>query len=101
MQSQTPRAPMLLFEFAGELFQFEQREPEFAPLPQLPPNSTACLPSLPFAFQSDDPRPHHLPNFCDQYLGRLELVRSKPSNCQKESQPEPQGRQTGVCGINF
>lgn len=39
--SQTPRAPMLLFEFVGELFQFEAREPEFADLSQLPPKIAA------------------------------------------------------------
>ncbi len=32
---------MLLFEFDGALFQFDAREPEFAPLSQLPPKSTA------------------------------------------------------------
>ena len=32
---------MLLFEFVGELFQYEAREPEDDVLPQLPPNSTA------------------------------------------------------------
>ena len=39
--SLTPRDEMLLFEFVGALFQFEHREPELAPLFQLPPNSTA------------------------------------------------------------
>ena len=39
---------MLLFEFVGELFQFEHREPEFAPSFQLPPRITANLSSLPF-----------------------------------------------------
>jgi hypothetical protein len=34
LSSQTPRAPMLLFEFVGELFQFEAREPEFDVLSQ-------------------------------------------------------------------
>jgi hypothetical protein len=47
MSSQTKRDPMLLFEFDAALFQFEQREPEFAPLFQLPPNSAAFLSSLP------------------------------------------------------
>ena len=32
---------MLLFEFVGELFQFEAREPEFDESSQRPPNSTA------------------------------------------------------------
>lgn len=39
--SLTPRDEMLLFEFVGALFQFEHREPELAPLFQLPPSSTA------------------------------------------------------------
>lgn len=38
---------MLLFEFVGELFQFEEREPQFAPLSQLPPKMTALIPMLP------------------------------------------------------
>lgn len=43
---------MLLFEFVGELFQFEQREPQFEPLSQLPPKMTALFPGLPFAVRS-------------------------------------------------
>lgn len=39
--SLTPRDEMLLFEFVGALFQFEEREPELAPLFQLPPSITA------------------------------------------------------------
>jgi hypothetical protein len=31
---------MLLFEFDGPLFQFDAREPQIAPLPQLPPKIT-------------------------------------------------------------
>ena len=46
---------MLLFEFVGELFQFEQREPEKEPLFQLPPNSAALLPSLPLLLPALDP----------------------------------------------
>jgi hypothetical protein len=42
MSSQEKREPMLLFEFDATLFQFEHREPQFAPLSQLPPRSTAC-----------------------------------------------------------
>lgn len=38
---------MLLFEFEGELFQFDAREPQFEPLFQFPPNIAACL----FPFQ--------------------------------------------------
>ena len=39
--SQAPRPPMLLFEFDGALFQFADREPEFAALFQFPPRITA------------------------------------------------------------
>ena len=41
--SQRPRAPMLLFEFDGVLFQFDAREPQFTPLSQLPPKITAHI----------------------------------------------------------
>jgi len=34
---------MLLFEFDGALFQFDAREPEFAPSFQLPPKITAHI----------------------------------------------------------
>jgi hypothetical protein len=43
------RAPMLLFEFHGVLFQLALREPELAPLFQLPPRMTA-IPSSPLYF---------------------------------------------------
>ncbi len=33
---------MLLFEFEGELFQFDAREPALTPLLQFAPNSTAA-----------------------------------------------------------
>jgi hypothetical protein len=54
---------MLLFEFVGELFQFEAREPEFAALPQLPPNSTANLSMLPPAFLLCNPGSQQAPYF--------------------------------------
>lgn len=43
---------MLLFEFDGELFQFDEREPEFTVLFQLPPRITAdpLTPSLHHAY---------------------------------------------------
>jgi hypothetical protein len=56
---------MLLFEFVGELFQFDAREPEFDALSQLPPNSTANLSMLPFAFLLRDPCAQQAPNLCD------------------------------------
>ena len=43
---------MLLFEFDGALFQFEQREPEFTVLFQLPPRITAD-PLIPFLIHDD------------------------------------------------
>lgn len=46
---------MLLFEFVGELFQFDAREPEFDVLPQLPPKLTAFLPMLPSTFLFPNP----------------------------------------------
>lgn len=75
LSSQTPRAPMLLFEFVGELFQFEEREPEFAPLFQLPPRMTASLSRLPLAFLFHDPSAHDLAHFCDQRKRCFTLVR--------------------------
>lgn len=54
---------MLLFEFDAALFQFEHREPELAPLFQLPPKSTAYLPNLPFVLPALDPCANHLANF--------------------------------------
>lgn len=74
MSSQQKRDPMLLFEFEAALFQFEQREPELAPLFQLPPKSTAYLPNLPFVLSAFYPCANHLSNFCDQHLCCLELV---------------------------
>jgi len=39
------RAPMLLFEFQGVLFQLAFRDPELEPLFQLPPKLTALPPT--------------------------------------------------------
>jgi hypothetical protein len=58
---------MLLFEFVGELFQFEQREPEFAPLFQLPPKMTALLSRLPLALLLYYPGTHDLANFGNKH----------------------------------
>lgn len=44
---------MLLFEFDGELFQFDVREPEFTVLFQLPPRITAD-PLTPFLHLCDE-----------------------------------------------
>ena len=56
---------MLLFEFVGELFQFEAREPEFDVLSQLPPNSTANLSMLPSALLLHNPGAQQTPNLRD------------------------------------
>lgn len=50
---------MLLFEFVGALFQFEQREPALAALFQLPPSRTALLPIHTFSLRSLDPTSYH------------------------------------------
>jgi hypothetical protein len=52
--SQRPRAPMLLSEFDGALFQFAQREPEFAALFQLPPKIAASGLDLPHPLPFED-----------------------------------------------
>ena len=74
------RAPMLLLEFQGVLFQLAQREPELDPLFQLPPTMTA-LPSSPLhlaAFllflQPFDPSTEHRAHFPYQRLRCLQLV---------------------------
>ena len=68
MSSQTKRDPMLLFEFEAALFQFEQREPEFEPLFQLPPNSAELLSRLALCFSVFDPCAQHRPNLGNQHL---------------------------------
>lgn len=92
---------MLLFEFDAALFQFEHREPELAPLFQLPPKSTAYLPNLPFVLPALDPCADHLSDFGEQHLGRLKLVRGHCINREKKAQPKPHLSQPSVCGINF
>lgn len=64
---------MLSFEFVGELFQFEQREPEFDVLSQLPPNSTA-LSMRPPAFLFTNPCAQNLAHLGQQCLCCLKLV---------------------------
>ena len=54
---------MLVFEFEGELFQLEAREPALAALSQLPPKIAAFLPMLPSAFLFHNPRPENFSNF--------------------------------------
>lgn len=68
MSSQQKREPMLLFEFDAALFQFEDREPQFDPLSQLPPKMTASFPNLPYAFMSFDPGVEHGADFGNECL---------------------------------
>jgi len=74
------RAPMLLLEFQGVLFQLAAREPEFDVLFQLPPRMTA-LPSSPLQLASFllflqplDPAAEHGSHFAQQGLTGLQLV---------------------------
>lgn len=76
----TKRAPMLLLEFQGVLFQLAQREPELDPLFQLPPRMRA-LPSSPFQLasfllllQSLDPAAKHGAHFTHQRLCGFQLM---------------------------
>ena len=59
--SQTPRPPMLLFEFDGALFQFDAREPEFADSFQFPPRITA-LPASTYRDSRSFLEPIHEPS---------------------------------------
>lgn len=101
VSSQTKRDPMLLFEFEAALFQFEQREPEFEPLFQLPPNSAEFLPSLPLWFLALYPCANHCSHLCNQHLDCLLLVQRDASNRHKKTHPKPQVRDLRVCGINL
>lgn len=66
---------MLLFEFDGELFQFDEREPQFAPLSQLPPKITALIPTLPPAFTVPlNPFINHSANFGHAHERLVKLV---------------------------
>ena len=72
---------MLPFEFEAALFQFDAREPEFAPLPKLPPRITAqrcaawlCPRSTP-TLHGFDPSAEHLPHRGEQRQRGSMLVR--------------------------
>lgn len=74
------RAPMLLLEFQGVLFQLAQREPELDVLFQLPPRMTA-LPSSPLYprtfllfLQPFDPAAKHGAHLAHQGLSGFQLV---------------------------
>ena len=99
--SQTKREPMLLFEFEAALFQFEQREPQLAPLSQLPPKMTASFPSLPYAFMSLDPGIEHGADFGHECLRRLQLFLAQHPVLEHKAQPSTQDRQPAICVINL
>ena len=88
---------MLLFEFVGELFQFEQREPEFDVSSQLPPKITALLPMLPSAFLLADPRPKNLPDFGQERLRGLDLVRGDSLDAFAGQKPQPKPQMRHAC----
>lgn len=83
---------MLLFEFVGELFQFDAREPEFEPLFQLPPKSTAFKPMLPPAFLFDDPGPKHGTHLSQQRLRCLNLVGRHALDFFTTQKPQPKSQ---------
>ena len=89
---------MLLFEFVGELFQFEQREPDSVVLPQLPPKMAALFPGLPFASHADYPSPENPPHLRYQHLCCFDLMGSHRANfsTREKPQPKPQHGKTGV-----
>ena len=92
---------MLLFEFVGELFQFDAREPEFDALSQLAPNSTANLSMLPPAFLFHDPCAQQTPNLRDQHLCCFDLVWRNPANlfARQKPQPKSQLRESRICDV--
>lgn len=92
---------MLLFEFVGELFQFEAREPEFDVLSQLPPNRTANLSMLPSALLLHNPCTQQAPNLRDQHLCRFDLVWRDAAYlfARQKPQPKSQLRESRVCDV--
>ena len=98
--SQAHRNPMLLFEFEAALFQFDVREPEFAPLFQLPPKIAALCPGLPLLPLALDPRIHHAAHFRRQRLRRLQLVMAHAALSVQESHPETEMRQARIRRVN-
>ena len=95
-RSQAQRNPMLLFEFEAALFQFDEREPAFAPLFQLPPKIAALMPGRPLLFLPLDPGMQHTPDFGHQSLCRFELVVAHTFLSVKKSHPKSAMRQTRI-----
>ena len=83
---------MLLLEAVGEAPQLEAREPEFAALPQLPPNSTANLSMLPSAFLLCNPGSQQAPHFGDKHLCCLDLVGRDCANLFANQKPQPKSQ---------
>ena len=88
---------MLELEFHGELFQFEQREPQLAPLSQLPPLSALSLRGL----RALEPSPEHRADLGEEnrrspvLLLRDELATRRGA----EPQNETEVGESGVSGI--
>ena len=83
---------MLLFEFVGELFQFEQREPQFDPLSQLPPKMTALFPGLPFAVRFGNPLAQDAAHFGEQHQGCFDLMRRHVANSIPREKAQPKSK---------
>jgi len=92
---------MLELEFEAALFQFDEREPQFAPLFQLPPKIAALIPGGPLLFLPLDPHVQHPPDFLDQSLGKIELAMAHAALGVKKSHPKAQMRETRIGGIQF
>ena len=80
---------------------FAEREPQFAPLFQLPPKIAALIPDRPLLFLPLDPHVQHAPDFLDQSLGEFELAMAHAALGVKKPHPKPQMRKTRIGGIQF
>ena len=92
---------MLLFEFVGELFQFEAREPEFDVSSQLPPKIAAFIPMSPPTPLLDDPRAQHLSHLGHQHLRCLDLMGRDAAHLFAAQKPQPKSQmgQARVCDV--
>ena len=99
--SQAHRNPMLLFEFEAALFQFDEREPQFAPLFQLPPKIAALIPGRPLLFLPFDPHVQHPADLADQSLGEFELMMAHAALNVKKSHPEAKMRESRICRVKL
>jgi hypothetical protein len=99
--SQAHRNPMLSFEFEAALFQFDERDPQFAPLFQLPPKIAALIPGKPLLFLSLYPHMKHAADFCSQSLSKLQLTMTHTALGVKKSHPEAKMRESRIGRIKF